>query len=217
MNLSRDQFLKKATSIILSEADNSIRERNIFHIVLAGGETPRAIYRSLRNAETDWSAWHFWYCDERCLPLGHYGLNSTMISNELFQFITVNELNIHRIKVESGIECAVDGYSKELKQAGIFDLTILGLGEDGHTASLFPGNKMIGDKNDDVIAVFDAPKLPTQRISLSAKRLCRSRVVMFLAAGKEKKNVVDAYIRNKPMPATTIKGEENTVLLYSFE
>jgi len=132
--------------------------RGEFHLVLAGGNTPRTrtVYRALAREAHDWPRWHIWFGDERCLPPNHPERNSAMA------------------------RAAALAYAEELARVPAFDLVLLGLGEDGHSASLFPGHTAEQEAN--VLAVFDAPNPPPERVSFSARRLSRARHVLFLAA-----------------------------------
>lgn len=211
----RNEFIAQAISHVQEAARRALARRGVFHIVLAGGDTPRAVYSALVVLETEWTAWQIWFGDERCLPPGDSGLNSTMAMETLLSRVPLPPENIHRIRGELGAAEAARLYEKETESVPCFDLVLLGLGDDGHTASLFPGHDW-GTENDavDVLAVFDAPKPPLERVSLSVQRLKRTREVLFLAAGEQKRSVVKSYRRGESMPATMIHGLERTTLLY---
>lgn len=112
---------------------------------------------------------------------------------------------VHLIPGELGALQAAQSYSEILRPVGDFDLVLLGLGEDGHTASLFPDHEWgtaIGSP--DTLAVFDAPKPPPQRVSMSAARLGRARQVLFLVSGKSKHRVVSDWRAGMNIPARAI-------------
>jgi 6-phosphogluconolactonase len=112
---------------------------------------------------------------------------------------------VHAIPAELGALEAARLYAETLRTVGGFDLVLLGLGEDGHTASLFPGHEWgTASGSPDVLAVFDAPKPPPQRVSLSAARLGRARQVMFLVGGKSKHRAVAEWRTGKNIPARAI-------------
>jgi len=194
-----------ALSTILDNATRSIKQRGEFHFVLSGGDTPRRIYHQLRFIHTDWSAWHIYFSDERCLLPGDKNLNSRMAGLAWLDHVPIPKNQLFVIPVELGASCAAYEYARTLRSIGIFDLTFLGLGEDGHTASLFPGHEWGNvPGSPDTLAVLTAPKAPQHRVSMSAVRLSRSRQVMFLVSGKSKHMVVAKWRKGDNIPARAI-------------
>ncbi len=202
-----DQHALKNAAIetIKTCAAQSIQDRGQFHLVLAGGNTPREVYRECRLLQTDWSAWHIYFGDERCLPTNDPERNSFMAAEAWLDHVPIPTSQIHNIPAEQGPATAAAQYAQTLGRIGDFDLTLLGLGEDGHTASLFPGHEY-GDKPDapDTLVVTDAPKPPPERVSLSAHRLSRSRQVVFLVSGMGKLAAVSAWRSGQDIPAGSI-------------
>ena len=195
-----------AIESILSGAAQAIHERGQFHIVLAGGNTPRQIYHGLCTANTDWSLWHIYFGDERCLPPLDPARNSRMAAEVWLNNVPIPPLQLHVIAGELGANEAARQYSETLRTVGDFDLVLLGLGEDGHTASLFPGHEWgTAPGAPDTLAVFDAPKPPSQRVSLSAARLGRTRQAIFLVSGESKHRAVTAWRAGKNIPARAIR------------
>ncbi len=196
---------KAAVEVILSAAARAIDQRGQFLLVLAGGTTPRGIYRALRTARTDWSAWHVYFGDERCLAADDPARNSRMAADTWLDCVPIPAYQVHLIPGELGAVDAAGRYAETLRRVGDFDLVLLGLGEDGHTASLFPGHERgAAAGSPDALAVFDAPKPPPQRVSLSALRLSRSRQVLFLVSGESKRRAVAAWRAGKDIPARAI-------------
>jgi 6-phosphogluconolactonase len=196
---------RSALERILAAAAQAISDRGQFHIVLAGGETPRAIYLLLREAKADWAAWHIYFGDERCLPVDDPQRNSCMAGDEWLDHVTIPTGQAHSIPGELGAQKAADVYASILQTVGDFDLVLLGLGEDGHTASLFPGKDWgTTPVAPDAMAVFDAPKPPPQRVTLSAARLSRARQVLFLVAGEPKHRAVATWRAGNDIPARAI-------------
>jgi 6-phosphogluconolactonase len=194
-----------AIESILASAAQAIHERGQFHIVLAGGSTPREIYHGLCAARIDWSAWHIYFGDERCLPLRDSDRNSRMAAEVWLNRVPIPPLQLHTIPAELGAAQAARMYSETLRTVGDFDLVLLGLGEDGHTASLFPGHEWgTAPGSPDTLAVFDAPKPPPQRVSLSAARLSRARQAIFLVSGESKRGAVAAWRAGKDIPVRTV-------------
>jgi 6-phosphogluconolactonase len=181
-----------ATRTILDAAREAITMRGAFQLVLAGGNTPRNVYQSLRTADTAWNAWHIYFGDERCLPPEHAERNSVMAQQAWLNHVAIPPQQIHVIPAELGAEAAAARYAAILDDVGDFDLVLLGLGEDGHTASLFPGHNWPG-ATAAALAVHDAPKPPPDRVSLSAARLSRARAVLFLVSGSGKRQAINAW------------------------
>lgn len=201
-----EALARVAASEIARIANASIAVRGRFDIVLAGGATPKAAYELLRDADCAFGRWHVWFGDERCLPAGHADRNDLMAGAALLDRAPIPPPQVHPIPAEAGAERAARVYSAELAGMADFDLVLLGLGEDGHTASLFPG-KAWGETagSPAAIAVHDAPKPPPDRVSLSAARLSRSRHVLFLIAGQGKRDAVAQLRRGAPIPANAIR------------
>ena len=190
---------------IRRSAAESIALRDAFHLVLAGGTTPRAVYQALCNEPADWSKWQIWFGDERCLPPDHPERNSRMARAVWLDQIPIAATQIHAIPAELGAEAGAAAYAGQLQGISEFDLVLLGLGEDGHTASLFPGQEW-GMEADapTVLAVHDAPKPPPERISLSAWRLSSAHQVLFLVTGKTKRDAVARWRNGEMLPANAI-------------
>lgn len=194
-----------ATQYIVNIAEEAIKQRNAFHIVLAGGTTPRHVYALLRAQITDWNKWHIYFGDERCLPADHVERNSFMAAQTLLKDIDLPAKQVHIIPVELGAETAATEYAKILSKIDMFDLVILGLGEDGHTASLFPQREWgITPDAPATLAVYNAPKPPPERVSLTAKRLSQTRQLIFLVTGMAKKQALIDWHADKNIPAAAI-------------
>lgn len=194
-----------ALQTILGAAQHAIAARNAFHVVLAGGTTPRRIYEALRTAEANWNAWHIYIGDERCLPPDHPERNSRMAAQAWLDHVPVPRKQIHFIPAELGAEAAAAAYAQTLHDVKTFDLVLLGLGEDGHTASLFPGHDWGAQPGAPAaIAVHGAPKPPPDRVSLSAQRLGSARQVFFLVTGEAKRQAARNWRVGAEIPAASI-------------
>ena len=203
-----------AVSEIVSVALQAISKRGAFHIVLSGGTTPGKIYAALRNAKTAWSSWHVYYGDERCLPSEHADRNSRMASLAWLDHVSIPPEQIHPIPTEQGISIAAEKYAQIVNNVKTFDLVLLGLGEDGHTASLFPyQEKGYSPDAPATLIVLNAPKPPPQRISLSARRLSETLQLIFLVTGSSKAQAVSDWRSGVPIPAAWVKPE-NGVDIY---
>ena len=195
-----------ALEAIAAAAAQAIRARGAFHLVLAGGSTPKAVYQQCRGLSTNWGAWHIYHGDERCLPADHLDRNSRMATEAWLAHVPIPAAQIHDIPAENGAVAAAGAYSATLRDVGEFDLVLLGLGEDGHTASLFPG-QTDGLRADaaDAIPVFDAPKPPPSRVSLSARRLAQTRQTLFMVTGSEKQRAVSQWTAGADIPTHFIR------------
>lgn len=200
---------------IVQRANEAIAQRGRFSIVLAGGNTPRAVYRLLRDVKMDWSKWHIYHGDERCLPSNHVDRNSLMAEQAWLQYVTIPVSQIHDIPAQLGPIAGAKAYAETLKNADTFDMVILGLGEDGHTASLFP-NQVV-DNSADAVPVFNSPKSPAERITISQNRLNNSREVIFLVTGAGKQEAVDNWRKGVAIPATLIAPDNGVVDVYCYE
>ncbi|MHB1655155.1 MAG: 6-phosphogluconolactonase [Burkholderiales bacterium] len=211
-----DNMVEAALRWIAQAAAQAIRERGCFHLVLSGGATPRALYERMAGLDADWPNWHIWFGDERCLPAGDEDRNSRMAGKAWLDKSVIPSGQIHVIHAESGSEAAVEDYLRQLQGTGRFDLVLLGLGEDGHTASLFPG-QMSESETADVVAVRLAPKPPADRVSLSAQRLSDTGTVLFLVSGKSKREAVQAWQNGAAIPAAYICPQAGVDVLIAPE
>jgi 6-phosphogluconolactonase len=210
-----------ATAWILDAARQAIDRSGAFHLVLAGGNTPRRVYQVLARAQADWSLWHIWFGDERCLPPDHPERNSRMAADVWLDHVAIPAAQIHvmptHLPAIVGADETARLYEKTLLGQGDFDLVLLGLGEDAHTASLFPGHEWgTGAAAADVLAVFDAPKPPPERVSLSARRLAAAREVVFLVSGEGKREAVTAWRAGHAIPAAAIAPAGGVDILIDF-
>ena len=197
-----DILAQKAAEIILQQAEDAIEKRGAFKLVLAGGSTPENAYRLLVNATTDWSKWHIYYGDERCLPATDKDRNSQMAADAWLQHVAISEDQIHPMQTELGAVQATLNYQSLIKKTLPFDLVLLGMGEDGHTASLFPQQSHNLDEL--VHEVYNAPKPPAERVSLSAKALSDSEKVVFLISANNKQEALEAWKQGDDLPIATI-------------
>ena len=216
LNADGPALREEACRRILDAAGRALRRHGRFELVLAGGRTPRDIYASLRSVEADWSRWQIYFGDERCLPPDHAERNSRSVIDAWLGHVPIPAHQIHVIPAELGAKEAARAYGEILRDVGDFDLVLLGLGEDGHTASLFPGHDWGADPAaPDVLAVFDAPKPPPERVSLSARRLSRAHGVLFLIEGDSKRRAVTQWRAGVPLPAGAIRPRAGVDVLFS--
>jgi len=203
--------VKRVCKEIIQAADLSISRHGCFSLVLAGGNTPRQVYQRLAQSERDFTRWEFFLGDERCLPADHPDRNSQMIRYTLLESASIRMDQFHPIRAELGAEQAAQLYSQEIASFLPFDCVLLGLGEDGHTASLFPHQQHSAD--DRVIAVHHAPKPPADRVSLNESVLRESRLRLFMVTGSEKQSAVRRWKNDDPIPAARVAATSNTKVI----
>lgn len=205
-----DGLAAAAAQRILAAARAAIAARDSFHLVLAGGETPLPIYRRLAAADAQWRQWHLYFGDERCLPAGDPGRNETAVRRAWLDQSPIPAAQIHAIAPDTDPERAAARYREVLHGVAEFDLALLGLGADGHTASLFPG---AGPGAQDVFVVHDAPGPFPVRITLSPARLRRTRALLFLVTGAGKRAALAAWRDGAELPAALVARDHPEVLV----
>lgn len=178
-----------ACDIISQTAVQAIAERGVFRLVLAGGSTPNRTYALLAQTKQTWAQWEIFWGDERCLPADHAARNSRMAIQTWLGQVAIPPQNIHVIPADMAAENAATAYAHVIMGKLPFDLVLLGMGEDGHTASLFPGTSLLASPHDGDIgvqSVYDAPKWPPERVSLTVAALqdCRAQLIMATGVGK---------------------------------
>lgn len=206
-----EQVAEAACQQILDAANSVISKQGKFKLVLAGGSTPEKVYRLLAKSNADWANWHIYYGDERCLPVGHQDRNSLMASRVFLDKVAIPAPQIFAIPAELGPELAAVRYGLTVAEADGFDMVLLGMGEDGHTASLFPGHQHQQDEL--VHAVYNSPKPPPERVSISAKALSNTRELIFLITGANKQAAVNLWCSGQNLPVAAIVPE-NPVDIY---
>lgn len=171
-------------------------------IVLTGGSTPRRAYELAAELEPDWSRVELWWGDERCVPPDDARSNYAMAKKALLDRLAEQPAAVHRIESELGRAEGTAEYRLELTDADTFDLVLLGLGPDGHVASLFPNFPTLDVTGRDVVG-SDAGHEPfVDRISMTLPRLCNTHELLFLVAGEDKADAVALALDGRPSHAT---------------
>jgi 6-phosphogluconolactonase len=173
-------------------------------LVLAGGTTPRRSYELLAGMEVRWGRVTVLFGDERCVPPDDPESNYRMAKEALLG--RVAPFSVHRMPAELGAEVAAAAYDRLLAGLGLLDLVLLGVGPDGHTASLFPGRPELAAQGW-AVAVHDAPKPPPDRVSLTLGTLQSAHRVLILATGADKADAVERSKRGE-VPAGMIPQAE---------
>ncbi|MCW8918325.1 MAG: 6-phosphogluconolactonase [Gammaproteobacteria bacterium] len=213
--LADGEAVARAAAVrILAAARAAIAARGQFKLVLAGGTTPQAAYRLLANADSadaPWSQWHIYFGDERCLPADNPERNSRMAAAAWLDQVPIPPAQIHPIAAEQGAARAARDYGALLPTVVPFDLVLLGMGEDGHTASLFPGQHY--DPAAWVVTVLDAPKPPPQRVSLSPRALSATRALLLLVTGEGKRAALQRWGAGERLPLALLNPPSPIELL----
>ncbi|MDQ3950176.1 MAG: 6-phosphogluconolactonase [Gemmatimonadota bacterium] len=211
---------------IAEAAADAAAQRGRFVVALAGGETPRPLYRLLAREYRDGVAWdraEICFGDERCVPPHNPASNFRMAWSTLLADVPVIEERIHRIAGELGSDAAARDYDARLRRLFVddagrptFDVAVMGVGADGHTASLFPGDAALEDRRRWAApALAPADAKVRERVTLTLPVLNRARLMLFLCAGAEKRDVVARILSGAApeLPAARVHGVERTVWL----
>ena len=202
----------EAVACLLAAADEAIAARGRFRLVLAGGRTPELAYRLLAEGEADWARWELFLGDERCLPVGHTERNQRMVEQAWLSRLPGDRPQVHFIAAELGPVAGAARYAPLVETAAPFDLVLLGIGEDGHAASLFPGQPL--DARAWVVPVLGAPKPPPERVSLALRALRGTRRLLVLATGTDKRGALERWRAGEELPiARVCRGLSVRVLL----
>ena len=179
-----NELPSRAAARIALELTKAITLRGKASLALAGGTTPKATYEALAGISLDWSLIDVFFGDERCVPAEHGDSNYRMAKAALFDRITIPTHRIHRMQGElADRDAAARGYEAELPEQ--LDVVVLGIGEDAHTASLFPGSPALREEQRRVLPVT-GPKPPPERLSLTPPALRSARLCLVLGSGSGK-------------------------------
>ncbi|MDQ2866060.1 MAG: 6-phosphogluconolactonase [Candidatus Eremiobacteraeota bacterium] len=186
-------------------AASAVAQRGSFAVSLAGGTTPKAAYALLAQPpfamSVDWHATQIFFGDERCVPPGDPQSNYTMARDAFMRAVDIPEQNVHRIRGEDDPNEAASSYRRELLQTlgenPRFDLVLLGMGPDGHTASLFPGQDPMTENDRLVRAVYSTSQ-SQWRITLTPKMLDAGRTIAFAVEGSAKSQTLEAVLHGPP-------------------
>ena len=226
---TKEDISHAAAEKFVTAAEAAIEVRNRFAVILSGGSTPELLYRLLSKTpyteRIDWRKTHLFWGDERCVPPDHKDSNYGMVKAALLDRIDIPKTNVHRIKGELEPKLAAGEYRAELNKffhhkQPVFDLAFLGMGDDGHTASIFPGTKVIGMSRKRASEVY-VSKLKAWRITLTAPVFNQAREVIFLADGRKKiaaiKEVWNGKFAPREYPAQLLRQADHQVVWYLDE
>ena len=234
--------MKKSKLQIFNSADNMVEalsnsffelirktdlQKKTIHIALSGGSTPRLFFKQLANIgkKISWHNGHFYWGDERCVHPDHPDSNFGMTKKYLFDKIDIPPRNLHRIQGEDDPSSEAERYGRHIRQCisenengfSVFDWILLGLGEDGHTASIFPGDfPVIQSKK--ICRVASHPQSGQKRITLTLPVINLANRITFLITGQKKSKIVAEILNNKDSeityPAGMVQSKKNAVEWY---
>ncbi|HKQ33759.1 MAG TPA: 6-phosphogluconolactonase [Nitrospiraceae bacterium] len=220
-----------AAEFVLEVGKEAVRANGRFLIALSGGTTPEILYRALTSPafadRLDWSRTTFFFSDERCVPPDDPRSNHSLAKKALFTPLNIMPSQVYRMAGESSDpQSAAVEYEQQLRLATksaplakpSLDLVLLGLGEDGHTASLFPGASILQD-HQHLIAATQSPKDPPNRLTMTLAAINRASVILFLVTGAGKAGVVRAILDPKSeaereLPAALVVPEEGRLIWF---
>jgi 6-phosphogluconolactonase len=215
-----DKVAERAAAHISRVLRAACQERGGAHLALSGGTTPGVTYELLgRDPELDWSRIDVWFADERCVPPSDPESNHLLAQRTLLEPAQVAAERVHRMEGELGPAQGASRYSAELRRVlgaePVLDLIVLGIGPDGHVASLFPGSPLLsGEQHEPCIGVTSSPKPPPERLTLSLQVLRAARGCVLLATGASKADAVDAMLAEPTphVPASMLRRGRLTVI-----
>jgi len=196
-----DDASKAAANFLANKIQEVIQTKGICHVALSGGKSPARCLNYLSEKPLEWDMVHWYLADERCYPQGHADRNDRMLKENLWSLIS--PANIHVMPAELGAEQAAEIYRKVINKIEHIDIAFLGVGEDGHTASLFPGNAALLDMHS-VVPVYDSPKPPSNRVSLSIDSLKKTPCRIVLAGGEGKTSIVSRIKAGESLPINSL-------------
>lgn len=200
----------RAAEYVVTLARDAIQARGRFVIALSGGSTPRRLHEMLASTQfrthLDWSRVIVFWGDERFVPPDSPDSNQRMAHESLLSQVPIDHANVFPVETIGSPQNAATKYEQLLVDVlgpdVRFDLILLGLGEDGHTASLFPGVHAVESEDRFVRSVSDSPKPPADRITITFKTINRARCVLFLVSGPGKRRALGGVLDSATSPVT---------------
>ena len=218
------KWATEAASLTQELHRQAVKERGLFLIALSGGRTPEQLYRRLASApfcdQDDWNSTQFFFSDERCVPVHHPDSNFDLADETLFRPLNIPSHHIHRMACEQAdADVAAHNYERLLRAVTKtpperwprLDLVLLGIGQDGHTASLFPGTDAVQERRR-CVTVGYAPSGPRTRLTLTLGVINQATVVLFLVTGAAKAGIVKTILEpqqetDRLLPAALVRPD----------
>lgn len=221
-----DQLCAAAAQFIIKTAAKSIKKNGRFTFALSGGSTPKALFALMalphHATQIDWKKTFVFWSDERKVPLNDEDNNAKMAIGALLSKVSIPKKNIFRIASNLSAEKAAKKYEENIRNffgasKPSMDICLLGLGDDGHTASLFPATTILQEKKA-LVSNVHVPKLDTERISFTIPMILSSRNIVFFLSGKGKAKIFDIVITGayepEQYPAQFIQGKSKSIFYF---
>ena len=209
-----DEAVQAMARFVVDLARERVAAQGRFTIALSGGSTPRLLYQALASQphgpELEWDRWHVFWRDERCVPVGHEDSNYRMAKNALLDHVNIPERQVHRMRGEDVPRAAATDYEATIREvlqseSPSFDLVLLGMGDDGHTASLFPGTQALGEQDRLVVDNW-APSLQVHRLTFTLPLINAAKAVAFLEIDETKAEMLRPVLEPAPDEAVSPAG-----------
>ncbi len=220
---NRNELGQSVAGKIYETIRRTLKEKTQCCIVLSGGETPRNVYRRMgldeSNKFIDWNRVQMFFSDERAVPPDDPQSNYGMVQREWISHIPIPQSHVHRIQGELNPQSAAENYEQVIRgvftyDPVVFDLVLLGVGEDGHTASLFPGTDAVLEKEALVTSIF-VSQFKNWRVTMTLPIFNAAREIIFLAVGTKKASIIQRLLEkdtpDSNLPATLIQPSEGSL------
>ncbi|XP_041369351.1 6-phosphogluconolactonase-like [Gigantopelta aegis] len=208
-------------SFVINKANDAIKRNGAFFVGVSGGSVAKFLCQGLPSLKTDWSKWHIFFCDERHVPFTDSECTYSYYKQNLMSKVALPEENIFPINPDISVEDAATEYSKKITSlmgsAPRFDVLLLGMGPDGHTCSLFPGHKLVQEKEKIVAAITDSPKPPPCRVTLTFPTINNSACAVFASCGAGKADIVKKVLEpegGEPLPAAMVQPSSGELVWF---
>jgi 6-phosphogluconolactonase len=222
--LNDELVAERAAAHVTRQLRRAREERGVAHVALSGGTTPGRTYELLAHEPAEWQDVEVWFADERCVAPEDAESNYLLAANALLEPADIPPERVHRMLGELGPHEGARRYAQELTERvpslgegpPVLDLVVLGIGPDGHIASLFPGaEELDADAEAVCLGVVDSPKPPPERITLSLEVLRAARGCLLLATGASKADAVSAMLgeESRHVPASLLRRERLSVIV----
>jgi 6-phosphogluconolactonase len=215
-----DSVAARAAALITRELQRAVAERGEAHLALSGGTTPGATYELLAVEMPSWEGVHVWFADERCVAPDDAESNYRLARETLLDRAAIDGEQVHRMEGELGPQEGATGYTAALRdrlgEQPVIDTVVLGIGPDGHVASLFPGaGTLDADPAELCLGVIDSPKPPPERLTLTLEVLRAARSCLLLATGAGKADAIAAMLGepSRHVPASLLRRERLSVIV----
>ena len=220
---NKEKLVTATAELVAGSIEHTIQQNGLCNMALSGGNTPGGVFSLLASSDyrdrVDWNRLHLFWGDERMVPPEHQDSNYRLVQETLLDHINIPDENVHRMRGEIVPDESAAEYAELLHNhfavsPPCFDLMLLGLGADGHTASLFPETDAVEECEKHAVAVF-VPKLDAWRVTLTLPVLNAARKILFLVSGKSKSEMVQRIVSNKQpakeIPATMVKLQNGEI------